>query len=270
MRVWNLPLSIACISALLASWSCGDPATKAGETASSCGKRSCPSGTRPEETRSLDASNDIGGGYDPATYKAEGSFKRSGSGACEYACVVIQPCPDGTFPIIGEECFTCGNILDDGTVDQGVCSDEAVVATECGKQVCPTGTGVVEKRSVEGGKGYDVSQGFDPAEFDPKQTAYLTFDKGECEYACSPLQPCPDGTFPIITNDCFTCGAIIGDEIKQAVCRGVDSSGAPEPTGSGGTGGAEPSGEAGAPSTSSAGQGGAPMSDDSAAGAGGK
>lgn len=259
MRVWNLPVSIACISALLASWSCGDPATKAGETANACGQRSCPSGTRPEETRSLDASNDISGGYDPATYKAEGSFKRSGSGACEYACVVIQACPEGSFPIIDEDCFTCGAIQDDGTVDQGVCSDEAVVATECGKQVCPTGTGVVEKRSIEGGKGYDVSQGFDPATFDSKETAYLTFDKGECEYACSPLQACPDGTFPIITNDCFTCGAIIGDEIKQAVCRGVDSAGAPAPMAAGGS-----------PGAASAGQGGAPMIDDSAAGAGGR
>lgn len=259
MRVWNLPLSIACISALLASWSCGDPATKAGETASACGRRECPSGTRPEETRSLDASNDISGGYDPATYKAEGSFKRSGSGSCEYACVVIQPCPEGTFPIIGEECFTCGNILENGMVDQGACSDEGLVATECGKQVCPTGTGVVEKRSIEGGKGYDVSKGFDPSTFDPDQKAYLTFDKGECEYACTPLQACPDGTFPIITNDCFTCGAIIGDEIKQAVCRGVDSAGAPAPMAAGGS-----------PGAASAGQGGAPMIDDSAAGAGGR
>jgi hypothetical protein len=270
MRVWNLPVSIACISALLASWSCGDPATKAGETASACGRRECPSGTRPEETRSLDASNDISGGYDPATYKAEGSFKRSGSGSCEYACVVIQPCPNGTFPIIGEDCFTCGNIKEDGTVDQGACSDEGLVATECGKQLCPTGTGVVEKRSIEGGKGYDVSQGFDPATFDPDQKAYLTFDKGECEYACTPLQACPDGTFPIITNDCFTCGAIIGDEIKQAVCRGVDSSGAPEPTGEGGTGSTEPQGESGAPSTPAGGQGGAAASEEPGAGAGGR
>jgi hypothetical protein len=239
---------------------CSDPAEKAGQTANACGMRSCPSGTRPEETRMLDASNDISGGYDPATYKAEGAYKRSGSGACEYACVVTQPCPEGTFPVIGTDCFTCGTVTDDG-VDQGVCSDEAAVATECGKQECPVGTGVVESRSIEGSKGYDVSQGFDPNKFDPNAVAYLTFDKGECAYACTPLQACPEGTFPVITGDCFTCAAIIGDEIKQATCKGVQPDGT--------TGGSSSMG--GAPSempSETAGAGGA-MTTPSEGGAGG-
>lgn len=101
MRVSKAALAVVFLS--FAVTNCGDPAEKAAEAASGCGKRSCPSGTRPEETRALDASSDISGGYDPATYKAEGAYKRSGSGSCEYACVVTQACPEGTFPIINEE-----------------------------------------------------------------------------------------------------------------------------------------------------------------------
>jgi hypothetical protein len=267
MRVSKGLWAALSVTLLLAAANCSDPAEKAGETASACGKRSCPAGTRPEESRMLDASNDISGGYDPATYKAEGAYKRSGSGSCEYACVVTQACPDNTFPIITDECFTCGAIDDEGQVDQGVCSDEAVVATECGKQTCPTGTVVIEKRRTESSKGYDVSQGFDPNKYDSELVPYLSFGEGECEYQCSPFQACPESTFPIITDDCFTCAYIDAQRgtVTDAKCMwkgpGVSSGGA---GGSGNTAGAGGGGSGG---SAGGGAGKAPVTEGGAGGA---
>lgn len=263
MRVSKAALAVVFLS--FAVTNCGDPAEKAAEAASGCGKRSCPSGTRPEETRALDASSDISGGYDPATYKAEGAYKRSGSGSCEYACVVTQACPEGTFPIINEECFTCGAISDDGEVDQGVCSDEAVVATECGKQECPKFTRPIESRQTEGSKGYDISQGFDPNKYDAELVPFLTFGSGECEYQCTPIQECPEGTFPIIDDECFTCGAIDQKRgvLLEASCNGKEPSGTGGSGGSGGSGGTGGSGGSGAASSG----GDAPVTEGGAGGA---
>jgi len=108
-------------AAVLLPAGCGDPGADAVEGAKSCGQQRCPVGTAPHESRGVTSGSDISGGYDPATYKAEGAYKRMGSGNCEYICQVTQACPNGTFPVITEACFTCAAIASDGKVGQGAC-----------------------------------------------------------------------------------------------------------------------------------------------------
>ena len=215
MRCLFFPLLTLSFGPLLLS-ACSEPADEAALVASSCGSRECPAGTTVRESRSLDASDDISAGYDPATYSGEGAYKRYGSGSCEYACEVNQPCPEGTFPVITKSCFTCGAITSEG-IAQGTCTEEGTVAVSCGKQECPYGTGFEEKRSVS--SGYDIGQGYDPDAYDAAN-AYKLFGEGACEFACKVLYPCPDGTFPVMTPSCFTCGAIVDGEVLQGDCGG--------------------------------------------------
>jgi hypothetical protein len=120
--------SYVCLIVLVAlsvtAGGCGDPGEDAKEVASSCKNQSCPAGTAQTNKASVQGSSDISGGYDPATYKAEGAYKRMGSGSCEYICQVFSPCPDSTFPVITQTCFTCGLILPDGTIGQGMCQGQ--------------------------------------------------------------------------------------------------------------------------------------------------
>lgn len=101
--------------------SCGDPVEDAADVAKSCGDQACPVGTAPKELASVSASYEISGGYDPTTYAADGAYKRMGTGKCEYACQVIAPCPESTFPVISATCFTCATINAQGQVQQGSC-----------------------------------------------------------------------------------------------------------------------------------------------------
>ena len=98
---------------------CGDP--KAGDIASQCGEKTCPVGTTYEEYRSMRDGYDIDLAVDPTTYSGELAFKNFEEGECKWTCVLIQGCPEGTFPVISEDCFTCGAITDDGQVLQGSC-----------------------------------------------------------------------------------------------------------------------------------------------------
>lgn len=102
---------------------CSDPSKDAKEVAQSCGERKCPVGTLFHEKKSFSGSYDISGGYDPATYKAEGAYKTMGSGSCEYVCALMQPCPENppTFPYITEKCFTCVTVLSDNSLGQPSC-----------------------------------------------------------------------------------------------------------------------------------------------------
>ncbi len=119
---WRKVLAaVAVVGGALALPGCGDPGADAVEVAKACGQQRCPVGTALRESRSVTTGSDISGGYDPVTYKADGAYKRLGSGQCEYICQLIQPCPDGTFPVITEDCFTCGAIGSGGAVAQGAC-----------------------------------------------------------------------------------------------------------------------------------------------------
>lgn len=213
---------VPAVAAVLAvsALGCSDPVAAAADVAGSCGKQTCPAGTTPKESRTLSASNDVSAGYNPATYSADGAYKRYGSGSCEYACEVDQPCPANTFPVITQSCFTCGAVTSDG-IAQGACTDEGKVAIECGKQECPYGTGFEEKRSIT--SGYDISKGYDPS-YDPA-TAYGVFGSGACEFACKVLYPCPTDTFPVMTRDCFTCGQIVNGVVLQGNCGGTADAG---------------------------------------------
>ncbi len=107
--------------AVVVGGACSDAGADAVKGAEACGEQKCPVGTAQEERASVTSGTDISGGYDPATYKAEGAYSRMGTGSCEYICRVIQACPDGFFPVITETCFTCGAILPDNTVDKATC-----------------------------------------------------------------------------------------------------------------------------------------------------
>lgn len=93
----------------------------ANEAAASCGKQECPAGTAQVERRSVTGKTDVSAGYDPATYAADGAFASFGSGQCEFYCQVISACPETTFPVITKECFTCGVVLANDTVDRVSC-----------------------------------------------------------------------------------------------------------------------------------------------------
>jgi hypothetical protein len=110
--------------AFAALWGCSDPSEDAKDVALACGERECPVGTLFHEKRSFSGGYDISGGYDPATYKAEGAYKTMGEGSCEYVCQVMQPCPtegQTTFPYITATCFTCVAVLSDNTLAQPMC-----------------------------------------------------------------------------------------------------------------------------------------------------
>lgn len=56
------------------------------------------------------------------TFQAEGAYQRFGEGDCEYACQLLQACPENSFPVITLECFTCGPLDATGTrVVTGTC-----------------------------------------------------------------------------------------------------------------------------------------------------
>jgi hypothetical protein len=125
-------LVLACFlaSASLGALSACDNGT---EAAGECGDQECPVGTAFYQSANSMLSYDISLGFNPATYEADGAFASFGSGSCEYYCSVIAPCPDGTFPVITADCFTCGIIDYDNegnpTVQQGDCSGGAGTET---------------------------------------------------------------------------------------------------------------------------------------------
>lgn len=112
----SLRLSLfASLSLMVVTGGCGsDAGDNAVEVAKACGQQKCPTGTAFAEKRAVTTGSDISGGFNPATYSADGAYKRFGTGECEYVCSVIQACPMGTFPFITETCFTCAAIAADG------------------------------------------------------------------------------------------------------------------------------------------------------------
>lgn len=93
------------------------------EAAAMCGDYVCPIGTAPRELRQVEGGYEIGASIDVTKYQADGAYKVFGEGSCEYACEVMQPCNEGTFPVITKDCFTCGTMNAQGQVVQGACED---------------------------------------------------------------------------------------------------------------------------------------------------
>lgn len=91
------------------------------------------------------------------------------------------------------------------------------VANSCGSQECPVGTAFSEYRAVR--EGFDLDADIDPLEYSG-EVAFSTQGEGECRYTCETINACPEDTFPVITEDCFTCGAITADgEVAQGSCE---------------------------------------------------
>lgn len=104
---------------LLALLACG-----ARKIAEECDASVCPVGTAPAESRALEGAIDLDLAFDPTTYAGEVAFKEISNGSCSVLCATIEPCDEGTFPVITEDCFTCG-VVDEttGEVNQGSCSE---------------------------------------------------------------------------------------------------------------------------------------------------
>ena len=118
MTRWLVPLL------LLLSTACKEgPGSRAEDIAESCGDQECPVGTAFAEYREIRSGFELGVGLDPKSYSGEVAFQNFGEGSCTYTCETINACPDGTFPVISADCFTCGAVTDDGEVAQGDCGD---------------------------------------------------------------------------------------------------------------------------------------------------
>jgi hypothetical protein len=67
----------------------------------------------------------------PGTYYDEYRAERSSTtphedfeaGKCKYSCVASAPCPEGYWPVITEECFTCAVEVPSGDVASAVCDE---------------------------------------------------------------------------------------------------------------------------------------------------
>jgi hypothetical protein len=113
---WRVFLACA-----VAGWLSGCAIDEAGDVARSCDDQECPVGTQFRQKANFSGGFDVSGGYNGTTRSGSGAYAQFGEGDCEYICEAIQDCPESTFPIITETCFTCGVILADDTVDRGNC-----------------------------------------------------------------------------------------------------------------------------------------------------
>ena len=90
---------------------------------------------------------------------------------------------------------------------------------DCGDQVCPAGTAFevyAESRvginlTASGSAGIDGNAS--------GQLGYANYGEGECRYSCVAFAACPDGTWPVISNECYTC-ALLDDngEVTSVEC----------------------------------------------------
>ena len=89
-----------------------------------CGKvESCPVGTVVEAYSQYREGLEINGDVSSTAGLYDGgvAFRHFESGTCEWACVAIQECEPPAFPIITEDCFTCGLMSEEGEVVQPEC-----------------------------------------------------------------------------------------------------------------------------------------------------
>lgn len=87
---------------------------------SPCAPPSCPAGTRPVALSASKNAIDVSTYASPRTWSGGIGYKTFGERSCQVACVATQACPAGTFPVITQNCFTCGQVVGDG-VKQGAC-----------------------------------------------------------------------------------------------------------------------------------------------------
>lgn len=85
-----------------------------------CGERACPAGTFHENYSANRVGFEVDTNVDVKTYSGGVAFRNMGSGECRFTCVLMQPCPEGTFPVMTEECATCAVVVD-GELKQGAC-----------------------------------------------------------------------------------------------------------------------------------------------------
>lgn len=96
--LWALPALLSC-----------QQKADADAVAASCGS-GCPAGTYVDEVRES-RSDDV----------ASADFVE---GSCEWSCVAVAACPDGTVPVITADCFTCAQAMPDDTVAGADCDPE--------------------------------------------------------------------------------------------------------------------------------------------------
>lgn len=97
--------------------------------------------------------------------------------------------------------------------------DSKLNQADCGAQECPVGTAFSEYRADR--EGFDLDAGANPATYSG-EVAFSTFGESECTYQCETINPCPEGTFPVITATCFTCGVITAEgDVAQGSCEGA-------------------------------------------------
>lgn len=112
------------------------------------------------------------------------------------------------------------------------CGGGAEVAASCGTFACPAGTAPVATASAS--QGFDVSGSVDPEAYDGG-VAIRYFGFGACSYACEAYAACPSGTWPVLTQSCFTCATVNDDgEAVQGSCGDVGGSAAFDPAADGG------------------------------------
>ena len=117
---------------VMASLGCKQAGQTALEGAKACGDQECPVGTAFAEFRSVREGFELDVGFDPKTYSGEVAFKNFGEGECTYTCETINACPVDTFPVIREDCFTCGVVNANGEVVQGACDTSRRAAADTG------------------------------------------------------------------------------------------------------------------------------------------
>ncbi|HCH65616.1 MAG TPA: hypothetical protein DFR83_22625 [Deltaproteobacteria bacterium] len=95
----------------------------------------------------------------------------------------------------------------------------------CATAGCPVGTGLEEVRSLRAGE-RDVSDGSDPPVGISGGRGVAFFEDEVCAWTCSAISECPSGTWPVITEDCFTCAILddLGQVLDSECSLGGDGS----------------------------------------------
>jgi len=87
-----------------------------------CGEQTCPVGTYFDEYRASREGFEVDVEVDVTSYSGEVAFRNFGEEECRYTCVVMQECPEWTFPVITEDCFTCATV-EEGELVGGECEE---------------------------------------------------------------------------------------------------------------------------------------------------
>ena len=91
----------------------------------------------------------------------------------------------------------------------------------CEEQSCPVGTSPTTVESVYAVETaslnlVDVTDG--PSRSGEGGVGYAIRSESTCAFACVAIEPCPSGTVPIITEDCFTCAELTESGIRGGEC----------------------------------------------------